>query len=86
MGSITAIMPSAKRTARSRKMPSPAIRWVIAVATTSTPGIKESNGVGKKSVPPVTVDPTTTIRFWMASAAISPDSSETALIVRMVRR
>ena len=53
---------------RSRTMLSPATRWVIAVETTSTPGIRESNGVGKKSPPPVAEAPITTIRFSIAVA------------------
>ena len=56
------MMASTMRTGRSRTMPSPATRCVIAVEMISTPGISESNGVGKKSPAPVAVAPRTTIR------------------------
>ena len=49
-------------------------------------GNSGSKGVGKKSPPPVTVAPSTTIRFRRASGATSPASTEAALIVRIVRR
>ena len=48
-GSTTAKPASARRTYWSRTMPSPVIRWAIAVDMTSTPGSTGSNGDGKTS-------------------------------------
>ena len=61
-GSPIAVTVSTMRTGRSRTMPSPATRCVMAVEMISTPGISESNGVGKKSPAPVAVAPSTTMR------------------------
>ena len=57
----------------------------MAVEMTSTPGISRSKGVEKKSPPPLTVAPRTTIRFRISSGDMSPASTDAALIVRIVR-
>ena len=75
---------SAVRVERSRSSPSPVINWAMTVAMISTPGMTESNGVGKTSPPPVTVAPITTMRFRIASGATVPFSAEAALMVRTV--
>ena len=72
------------RVERSRSIPSPVVKWAIAVAMISTPGITGSNGVGNTSPPPVTVPPITTIRSRTASCAKVPLNMEAALMVRMV--
>ena len=67
-------------------MPSSATRCVMAVEMTSTPGINESNGVGKKSPAPVTVTPRITIRSAIAFGSRPPSIALAALTVRIVRR
>ena len=85
-GSPIAIAVLTMRTGRLRTMPSPATRCVMAVAMISTPGISESNGVGKKSPAPVAVAPSTTMRPSMSFRSTRPSTRSAALTVRMVRR
>ncbi len=58
----------------------------IAVDTTSTPGITGSNGVEKKSPPPLTVTPMATTRSSTSARRSLPARTSDALIVLIVPR